>query len=489
VAYYVKTMTDRTTEQSGLLPDDGGGEHHHLGTVSSFVLFIICMSSVGGLMFGYDTGVISGVLVLLGDDLGSMLSEFQLEIITSVTAAFALVGSLVAGIASDSIGRKPVIGSACVVFIVAAIVMSAAESYLMLVTGRAIVGVAVGAASTTVPVYIAEVSPPNHRGKLVTLNSVSCTGGQVLAYLSGAAFQFVPHGWRYMLAISAIPPFLFLMAMTFIPESPRYLVLRGRSGDAIHVLRKLFPTADVAYIETMIERQVHSNEDFNKPYAISDFSKLFTVPSNFRALVVAGGLMASQQLCGFNSFMYYSATMFKTIGFDNPIAVSIVVSLTNFAFTWVAVLYVDVVGRRKMLLRTIWIMIVALVVTGFGFEIDPSKQTSQKAYLVVLSTIVYVASYSSALGNVPWQAIEFLPLDVRALGSMMISSTNWVCNSVVSLTFLSLLRWITPSGTFVLYACFTLLAYVGIYYCYPEVAGMPLEDINQIFSEGFILKR
>ncbi|ANB14501.1 hypothetical protein AWJ20_2094 [Sugiyamaella lignohabitans] len=469
--------------------------------VNLYMLLCIVCACVGGLMFGYDTGCISQVIELLSDDLGHYLVAWELELITSSTSLFALMGSIFAGISADRYGRKVLIAVSCVVFILAALVMALSMSLAWLVLGRSLVGLAVGVASTIVSVYIAEISPPRYRGRLVALNSVSTTGGQVLAYLSGVAFHKTTNGWRYIVGLSGIPPLLFLLVMTAVPESPRFLFMNGRVDEAKQVLLKLDPRVDVAQVEEMV-RQDLSYKDANNGVDDSSLARLFSVPANFRALVVGCGLMAAQQLCCFNGFMYFSVSLFAMAGFDNPFAVSLVVSITNFVFTWGAVKYIDKVGRRAILLRSVWIMVVALIVVAFAFTtIDPSaiknatnndsgkpgsdSEPDGMKILTVAATIVFVASYAIGLGNIPWQAIEFLPLDVRSLGSMFITSTNWTFNTLVSASFLHLLKWLTGTGTFLLYAFFTLLAYIGIYLYYPEVAGLPLEKVNDIFKQGW----
>lgn len=437
--------------------------------LSWYLLLVVILSGVGGLMFGYDTGVVAGVLVLIGDDLGK-LSVTQKEVISSITCLGALGGSLSAGFLADGYGRRTVIGWSCIAFVVSAMIMAGAGSYIVLVTGRLLVGVAVGAASTVVPMYIAEVSPAHYRGRLVTINSLCTTGGQVVAYATGIAFANVSGGWRYVLGLSGIPPLIFLLSMAAVPESPRYLFLKERVADAEIVLRRLHGESYQAYMDSML----CGSKNSENPTIRQTLKQLFTVRSNLRALIVACGLMACQQLCGFNAFMYYSATMFASVGFSDPIAVSMVVALTNFIFTWVSLRYIDSVGRRKLLLGTMWLMIVALVVTAIRFN--------SGGLMIVLSIIVYVAAYAAALGNVPWQATEFLPLPVRSLGSMMVSATNWSCNFLVSASFLSLLELITPRGTFLLFALITLIFYVCIYLFYPEAAGLSLEEIEAIFE-------
>lgn len=458
---------DRETEQGllrGFIRDEN--------KVNKTTILAVCCSCVGGLMFGYDTSLVNSLLVLLKDDLGHVLSSTEKEVITSVTSFGALIGSAFGGVFNDVWGRKKMIGVACITFIISALIMSMSNTVAEMVIGRFVAGLAIGSASTTVPIYIAEVSPSKHRGKLIALNATSTTGGQVLALLAGWQFGKYTKGWRYMLAIGALPPLLFLIAVGGIPESPRYLIKRNRISQAEQALHQLHPSASFRDIQDLLNEQAQDSteESFS-------FRRMFQRRASRNALIVACSLMAVQQLCGINVYMYYSSTMFENAGFENPIFISmIVVCGVNFIFSWVPVVYVDVLGRRRMLLYTLFVMAISLVVTALIF--DNIKLNG----LLVLTTVVYITSYASALGSIPWQSTEFLPLDVRSLGSMMISATNWILNALVSLTFLTAMDIIKSKGVFMFYAFFTFVGWIGVVYCYPEVAGMNLEDISHIFD-------
>ncbi len=464
----------------------------------TYLIIIVGAAAIGGLLFGYDTGVISGVLVSIGNDLGGVPpSNHSKELITSITSAGAFLGAIIAGSLSDKMGRKYTLVSCCLVFFLSSILMAFSSSVLMLTIGRAIVGIAVGGSSMVVPVYIAEVSPSAHRGRLITLNSVSVTGGQLIAYILAIYFDRLKGGWRYMLGLGTVPPFVFMLLVGFIPESPRLLVMKGDTMHAGKALHKIFPNATKSQVQDkliLIQNDLkHLNLSEKKPIKYY-LLKLFTIPSNFRALSIACGLMASQQLCGFNAFMYYSSTLFAMVGFEDAISASVVVAMTNFLFTFVAIKYVDTVGKRKMLLGTMWILVITLLIVAVTFLYLPlddnlnvitEKAAPWARNTLLVAIMIYVAVYAAALGNVPWSSIEFLPLEVRSLGSMFMSCTNWLFNVVISGSYLSMMSKFTPSGTFLFYAILVFLSYVGIWYCYPEVSNIPLEDIRHVFIQGF----
>ena len=257
------------------------------------------------MLFGYDTGIISAVLVYLGDSLdGHEASSNEKQLITSLCSGGAFVGSIIAGLTADQFGRKVAIYVGCVLFTAGAILQAAAYSIAQMSVGRLIVGLGVGSAAMVVPLYIAELAPTNVRGRLIGLNNMSITGGQVISYGIGAAFAHVPHGWRYMVGLGGVPSIILACMLPFCPESPRQLIWHGKYEEAEKVLARVYPKATPEQIlakRTLIKQAVDVAKENN--YGQSRWSKikqLHTVPSNFRALVCACGLMVISQMSGFN---------------------------------------------------------------------------------------------------------------------------------------------------------------------------------------------
>lgn len=303
--------------------------------VSWFVWLVAATASIAGSLFGYDTGIISAVLVYLGNDLGGHpASASDKEAITSLCSAGAFIGSIIAGLTADKYGRKIAIYVGCVLFTVGAILQGAAYSLPQMIIGRLVVGFGVGSAAMVVPLYIAEIAPTKVRGRLIGLNNMSITGGQVISYGIGAAFAHVDNGWRYMVGLGAVPAILLACLLPFCPESPRQLIYRGQLAEAEQVLLKIYKgatieqvRAKVALISAACEEAKELNENESR---WSKIKQLHTKPGNFRALVVACGLMVISQMSGFNTLMYYSSTLFALVGFSNPVAVGLVVAGTNF---------------------------------------------------------------------------------------------------------------------------------------------------------------
>lgn len=350
--------------------------------------------------------------------------------------------------------------------------------------------------------YIAEVSPAKYRGRMIGLDNMSITGGQLISYGVGAAFAHVNGGWRYMVGGGALPAILLGCLLPFCPESPRQLIYHNKPEEAAVVIRKIFPNGTeeqvqnkVKHITWHVEQAKLLNSGKSQWWVLK---QLYVIPANFRALISACGLMAISQLGGFNSLMYYSPLIFSLVGFSNPVAVGTVIAATNFIFTWVNLMLVDRAGRRRILLCTVQFMGLFLIIAAVCFKWIPIQhdlslakdaKVGWPAYVVLISMVFYVGFYSSGIGNTAWLSSEFFPMEVRAMGTMMLTMTCWGSNIIVASTFLTQMENTTPSGAFGFYAAICCLGWVCIYFCYPEVKGMTLEDIREIFQHGFGVQR
>ncbi|KAH7070690.1 myo-inositol transporter [Paraphoma chrysanthemicola] len=468
-------------------------------TPGAFVWICAAATAIGGMLFGYDTGVISGVLVVIGSDLDNRpLSDSKKELITTLCAAGAFVGAIIAGICADKLGRKPAIWFASVLFTVGAIVQAASYTIAQMSVGRFLIGLGVGSASMIVPVYIAEISPARFRGRMISIDMIFLGTGSVLAYAFNAAFQSVPHGWRYMVGLGAAPSILLGVFLFWCPESPRQLMYHNRRESCIGVIRQIYPAATEEQVMakvSSIEIGVAQAKALEEEMTVTKSLKtLLFVPANLRSAITACGLMFFQQFCGFNTLMYYSSTLFDIVGFSNPIAVGTVVAGVNWIFTVLSIFLIDRVGRRRLLLWTMWGMPLCLVLAAIVFRWIPLDTRTLKltnteigwpAYLVLVAMILFVAFYAAGLGCVPWQANEFLAMEVRSMGTMFMNMFVWGPNIVVSSTFLTMMKGITPSGTFGFYAALCVAGWVFVYFCFPEASNMSLEEVRAVFQHGF----
>ncbi|KAL2265530.1 hypothetical protein VTJ83DRAFT_6630 [Remersonia thermophila] len=490
-------------------------------TSSSPTLFLYLLTlsaGISGLLFGYDTGVISSTLVSIGTSLSSReLTPLDKSIITSSTSLLALAVSPFASVLADHLGRRRVILAADALFALGAALQAFALAVWHMVIGRAVVGAAVGAASFVVPLYLAELAPPAARGRLVTMNVIFITLGQVVAYVTGwvlGEYGDKDTAWRWMVGLGALPAVVQAVVMVGMPETPRWLVMVGRAGEAKRVVEKVLggegwrreAEATVKGIEVEVRdeaeaRRLRSRGGSRGATAgwMDAAGELFGVKRNRRALAIACLLQGLQQLCGFNSLMYFSATIFEMLGFPIPTLTSLVVAVTNFAVTVAALFLIDRIGRRRILLWSIPFMVAGLLLAAYGFSIislPPADSVAEggkaaaaatpergAASLVLVSIMAYVAGYALGLGNVPWMQSELFALNVRSLGSGIATATNWGANFVIGLTFLLLMDALTPSWTFVLYAGICVAGYALLWRFYPETAGLSLEEAANLLED------
>ncbi|SCW01568.1 LAFE_0E02542g1_1 [Lachancea fermentati] len=472
--------------------------------VSPFIIVLTFVASISGFMFGYDTGYISSALVSIGTDLdGKVLTYGEKEIITAATSLGALITSIVAGTAADLWGRKPCLMFSNLLFVVGAVLQISAHRFWQMAAGRLIMGFGVGIGSLISPLFISEIAPKNIRGRLTVINSLWLTGGQLIAYGCGAGLDKVHNGWRILVGLSLIPTVIQFTCFCFLPDTPRYYVMKGELQKASNVLSKSYVDAP----EDLIEQKIKELNALNRAIPgdtvweriWNTIKEIHTVPSNFRALIIGCALQGIQQFCGWNSLMYFSGTIFQTVGFSNSTAVSIIVAGTNFIFTLVAFFAIDRIGRRVILLIGLPGMCGALIVCAIAFHFMDIQFKGTEAVVanggfsawgivVIVSIIVYAAFYALGIGTVPWQQSELFPQAVRGIGTSYSTATNWSGSLVIASTFLTMLQNITPTGTFAFFAALSFISFLFCYFCYPELSGLELEEVQMILADGFNIK-
>ncbi|OAF99488.1 general substrate transporter [Paraphaeosphaeria sporulosa] len=462
-----------------------------------FVWLVTLTASIAGALFGYDTGIISAVLVYLGTDLdGQNMNAGQKEAITSLCSGGAFFGAIMAGLTADKYGRKAGIYVGCALFTIGAILQGAAYTFAQMCVGRLIVGFGVGSAAMIAPLYIAEIAPTKYRGRMIGLNNMSITGGQVISYAIGAGFAHVPNGWRYMVGLGGVPSIALACLLPFCPESPRQLIFRGREDEAKKVFARVFHAATeeqinnkIRLIKSSIEQDLTVTEGKTRWRLIKE---LHTVPRNLRALVVACGLMVISQMSGFNTLMYYSSTLFALVGFSNPTAVGLVVAGTNFVMTAINGFVVDPWGRRKVLVTLSWGMSAGLLAVAVAFIYIPintgtlelEQSTVSTAAVVVLVFIIwFVVFYGVTVGNTAWMSTDFFSQEVRSMGTMWLTCSCWASNVIVSSTFLTQMHSLTPCGTFGFYTAICFIGWLLIIFFYPEVSGLTIDETTEVFDK------
>ncbi|GAA5860970.1 hypothetical protein JCM3774_003207 [Rhodotorula dairenensis] len=481
------------------------------------------VAGLGGLLFGYDTGVTSSALLAIGTALGGReltLGE-QTGIVVSALWG-ALLGSLVTGRIADIWGRKPVIVAAAVLFILGALEQAAAQFFKEVILGRVLVGIAVGLSSMILPIYLAEIAPSKFRGRVVASMVVLITGGQVLAYVVGASFFHVTKGWRWMFGLGAVPAITQVLLSFSLPESPRYHLRKGRIVTAQKTLQRLNPSWSPETVQARLQAlrvEVQAREAPRasppdpqrllagwrqkvlnwRPSLLRDgkLELLWKDRANRRALLVACGLQFFQQATGFNTLMYYAAKIIHQTGLGQPAAFAVFIAVSNFVSTIIALRLIDRVGRRALLLRTLLGMVGGMALLSFAFlfiriappptmlgdPVDEAPGPSPWAFVAVFAMCGFCVSYALGLGNVAWVVqSEVFNQELRAFGNSLATAVNWTANLLVSSTFLHLSHAATPAGAFGIYATVAGLAWLFTWSFLPETKGLTLEEVRAVFE-------
>ncbi len=438
------------------------------------VVLTAAIAGLGGLLFGYDTGVIAGALLFIKGDFD--LGSFAQGLVVAAVPIGAIFGAAYAGPAADRYGRRVMILLAAAVFIVGALGSAAAPGVEVLVGARIIIGVAIGLASAAAPVYISEVAPPESRGRLVSFFQLAVTIGILVAYLVGLAFDGI-EGWRWMLGLGCVPALGLAFGMWRMPQSPRWLVMTGNDYAARATLAKI-RVDDPDTIDRELEEIKESIEE--KPGAWSELLQ----PVVKAALVVGVGLAILQQVTGINTVIYYAPTIVEFTGVNSSagsILAAVGVGIINVAFTVLALRLLDRAGRRTLLMIGVSGMVISLFTLGLAFT---GNGTSTFASVVAIgSLMVYVASFAISLGPIFWLLnAEIYPLSVRSKAAGVGTMANWTFNFIVSLTFLLLIEALGRSGAFWFYGCIGILTLIFCWKLVPETKGKHLEDIQAEFQ-------
>ena len=443
------------------------------GRQRRFVRVAAAITATGGLLFGYDTGVISGALLFITKDFAP-LSSFLQGVIVSVVLVGAVTGAIAGGPLSDRLGRRPVVLLAAIIFAVGAIAAALAPNVLILIFTRFILGLGVGLASLIVPLYIAEIAPPDTRGALVSLNQLMITIGILLSYIVGVAFTPI-EGWRYMFAVAVIPALILGIGMFTLPESPRWLVKNGKLDKARSVLLLSRVEADV---ETEMQ-QMEEIERIERQQAQVGYKELLA-PWIRPALIVGVGLAIFQQITGINTVIYYAPTILERVGFSAGGAIAATalgVGVVNVGFTILAIYIVDRVGRRPLLLIGLIGMIVSLGLLGVVFSLGATSGAA--GLLATICLALYIASFAISLGPIFWLMIsEIYPLNMRGSAMSIAALCNWGSNFIVALIFPVLLATFGGAGSFWLFAVLGIVAWIFVYFMVPETKGRTLEEIE-----------
>ncbi|RDX68194.1 Polyol transporter 5, partial [Mucuna pruriens] len=486
---------------------------------NKFAFACAVLASMSSILLGYDVGVMSGAVIYIKRDL--KLTDVQIEILVGIINLYSLIGSCLAGRTSDWIGRRYTIILAGAIFFTGAILMGFSPNYPFLMFARFIAGIGIGYALMIAPVYTTEVSPPSCRGFLTSLPEalkmkkrgkkmmwmllvaqVFINGGILLGYISNYGFSKLPlHlGWRTMLGVGAIPSVILAVGVLAMPESPRWLVMRGRLGEATKVLNKTSDSKEeaqlrLADIKAAVGIPESCNDDVvqvakqTKGEGVWKEFFLYPTAAVRHILIAALGIHFFQQASGIDAVVLYSPEIFKKAGLESDaeqLLATVAVGFSKTVFILVATLLLDRVGRRPLLLTSVAGMVLSLLTLGASLTIiDHSRAVLKWTIGLSIATVLsYVATFSIGAGPIAWvYSSEILPLRLRAQGAAMGVVVNRVTSGVISMTFLSLSNKITIGGAFFLFGGIAMCGWIFFYTMLPETQGKTLEEMEGSFGK------
>jgi SP family arabinose:H+ symporter-like MFS transporter len=438
----------------------------------SYVVLLAATTAISGFLFGFDTAVINGVLLLLRREFA--LSNLQTEIAASSLLLGCLLGAAAASMIGDRYGRRKSLVAAALLFAFSSIGAALASTVTIFAVARLIGGLAIGLASVLTPVYIAEISPSKNRGTLVSLNQLAIVIGILSAYLvNWRVARFGESSWRWMLAVAALPSIAFLFGLLLIPESPRWLISIGDHNQGERVLARMFG-------EEMAKEQVEAVE---QAVAGEEGSWREVLSPNMRKRLAIGMLLALfSQITGINTVLYYGSIIVSEHfpGQSTSIALiaNVIIGTVNVLFTIVAMIFLDRWGRRAILMIASGGMAVALTLLVIGFSVGVSP------LLMLASILLYVAFFALGMGPGPWLIIsEIFPTKVRGRAASIATSTLWSGTLLVTFTFLTLVKILNLWGTFALFGALSAFCCIFVWKMVPETKGRTLEQIQQEWNK------
>ncbi|WP_256759418.1 sugar porter family MFS transporter [Cohnella sp. WQ 127256] len=443
-----------------------------------FVTLVSIISALGGLLFGFDTAVVSGAIGFMKERF--LLNEVQVGWAVSSLIIGCIFGAAGAGVLSDRFGRKKVMIVAAILFIIGSVGSALPDTFSDYIIARIIGGLGIGITSTLCPLYNAEIAPAKYRGRLVALNQLATVTGIFLVYFINTAIAGygddawdISTAWRWMFGVGIIPGVLFLILLFFVPESPRWLIKQKRAEQSLPILIRIHGE-ELAKKEVLDIKRSFQEES-------GSIRQLFS-PALRLALIVGVGLAVLQQVTGINAVMYYAPEIFKATGAgtDASLSQTILVGMINFIFTILAIWLIDRVGRKALLLIGSASMAICLVVIGAAFQMGETSGT-----LVLIFILLYVASFAISLGPVVWVILsEIFPNRIRGKATALASMALWIADYIVSQTFPPMLASAGPAITFWIFAIMSLFTFFFTWKAVPETKGKSLEEIESLWSQS-----
>lgn len=450
-----------------------------LGARRGYLIKLTAISTLGGLLFGYDTGVISGALPFMKEDLG--LSEVQEATVVSSLLFGAMLGSLIGGKLADAIGRKRSMLTCAVLFLFGALGTALAPSFAVMVPARIVLGIAVGAAAATVPLYLAEMAPVHGRGRMVTINELMIVGGQFLAFAINAIIASVSsetHVWRWMLSVAVIPAIALLIGMFFLPDSPRWYALRGRLGDTRRVLDQSRSPEEAAEEYNVIVEHAKRDKEEAKGAAV----RALRVNKWMRRILWIGvGIGVASQATGINTVNYYAPTILASagVGTSAALVLTVAVGVVGVIGTIVGIILLGHVNRRRLVTIGYTGVAAGHLLLALMFLLPESPL---RAYLILAAMLVVVAFVQTFVGTLTWLLLsEIFPMAIRGFAMGAAVFLLWTVNTIISFVFPLLVGALGSTFTFGLFAIVNACSLAFMIKFCPETRGRSLEELEDDF--------
>jgi major inositol transporter-like SP family MFS transporter len=449
------------------------------GARNSYLTKLTIVSTLGGLLFGYDTGVISGALLYMRTDLH--LTSLSEGFVVSSLLFGAMFGALLGGKAADVLGRKGSLQVCSVLFLIGALGSATAPSVVLMVVARILLGLAVGAASVTVPLYLAEMAPAHRRGRMVTINELMIVSGQLLAFVINTVIDRSfggAHVWRWMLAVAAIPAIALLIGMFFLPDSPRWYAVKRRFDDTRRVLGLSREPAEATEEYRIIVEHAERDLSEDKGAAMRDLRAYAWMR---RILWVGIGLAVFQQSTGVNTIVYFAPTILEStgLGASASIASSIVLGVTAVVGAVTGIILLGHYNRRPLLIIGFVGVAAAHVILALSFLLP---QSDARSYIILACMVLFMFFVQTFAGPLVWLMLsEIFPMTIRGFAMGIAVFLLWTANTIISFCFPILAKSLGPTGTFGIFVVINIFATYFVYKFVPETRGRTLEELEDDF--------
>jgi sugar porter (SP) family MFS transporter len=435
-----------------------------------FIWRVSFIAGLGGILYGYDMGIIAAALIFVRDSFG--LSTQMQEMVVSIVLVGAMLGAIIGGSVADRIGRRATLLWGGGLFILGSILAPLSPNVFTLIMARALLGLAIGFTSVTAPVYVSELAPPQSRGRLISLYQFALTVGIALADLVGY-WLAGQQAWRWMFGIGALPAVLFLVLVLTLHESPRWLFAQNKLVEAQSILRTYTDEAGTRLLLEDIQTALQTKMDRR-------WSSLWS-PAARGALLIAVGFTVLQQVTGINTIIYYGPQIFSLAGITsnkNAIFATLIVAVTNVLATIVALVLVDRLGRKPLLYWGVGGMTASLFLLSYSFH-NQATFGSSLGMVATVCLVAYIACFAFSMGPIAWILVsEVFPLQIRGRGVAAATIGSGASNFLVSLTFLSLIKAAGNALTFAIYGAFCIFTLLFVRFIVPETKGRELESIS-----------